>query len=82
MASIQNIQLARMALSGHHSALRGVSRRRQLGDEERNDMAWKLLVALAVMLILAGIGLSVYGGRLTPEQQRIEQVLPDERFSD
>lgn len=45
-------------------------------------MAWKLLVTLAGMLILAGIGLSVYGGRLVPEQQKIEQVLPDERFSD
>ena len=51
-------------------------------DEERNDMSWKLLAALAVMLILAAIGLSVYGERLVPEQQRIEQVLPDERFSD
>ncbi len=45
-------------------------------------MSWKLLAALAVMLILAAIGLSVYGERLVPEQQRIEQALPDERFSD
>lgn len=45
-------------------------------------MAWKLALALAVALVLAGIALAVYGGQITPEQQRIEQVLPDERFPD
>jgi hypothetical protein len=45
-------------------------------------MAWKLVLALVVILILAGIGLAVYGGQLTPERQRLEQVLPDERFPD
>ena len=43
-------------------------------------MAWKLVLALVVILILAGIGLAVYGGRITPERQRIEQVVPNERF--
>ena len=45
-------------------------------------MAWKLLLALVGLVILAAIGLAVYGGQITPEQQRIEQVLPDERFPD
>jgi hypothetical protein len=45
-------------------------------------MAWKLVLVLVVILILAGIGLAVYGGQLTPERQRFEQVLPDERFPD
>ncbi len=43
-------------------------------------MVWKLVVALVVILILAGIGLAVYGGQLTPERERVEQVLPDDRF--
>lgn len=55
---------------------------RMAWNEERNIMAWKILAALAVLVILAAFGLSVYGGRLEPEQQRIEQVIPDERFSD
>jgi hypothetical protein len=45
-------------------------------------MAWKLLLVLVVLLILGAIGLAIYGGQLTPEQQRIEQVLPDEQFPD
>jgi hypothetical protein len=45
-------------------------------------MAWKVLAALAVLVILAAFGLSGYGGRVEPEQQRIEQVIPDERFPD
>jgi hypothetical protein len=51
-------------------------------DEEWVNMAWKLLFALVVMLILATIVLAVYGENFVPEQQRIEQVLPDERFPD
>jgi len=45
-------------------------------------MAWKLVLVLVVILILAGIGLAFYGGQITPERQRIEQVVPDERFPD
>ena len=45
-------------------------------------MAWKLVLALVVILILAAIGLAVYGGQITPERQRIEQVVPDDRFPD
>jgi hypothetical protein len=45
-------------------------------------MAWKLVAALVVILILAGIGLAVYGGQITPERQRIEQVVPNDRFPD
>ncbi len=43
-------------------------------------MARKLVLALVVALILAGIGLAIYGSRLTPEAQRFEQVVPDDRF--
>jgi hypothetical protein len=43
-------------------------------------MAWKLLLALVILLVLAGVGLAIYGGQLSPDQQRIEQALPDDRF--
>jgi len=45
-------------------------------------MAWKLVFALGVILILAAFALAVYGGQLAPELQKIEQVLPDELFQD
>ena len=45
-------------------------------------MAWKLVLVLVASLILAGMGLAVYGGQLVPERQRIEQVVPNERFPD
>ena len=63
-------------------ALIGSGTARIAPDREQVDMAWKLVLALVVILILAGIGLAVYGGQLTPERQRFEQVLPDERFPD
>jgi len=43
-------------------------------------MLWKALLALIILLIIGGVGLAIYGGRLEPQQQRIEQVLPDDRF--
>jgi hypothetical protein len=43
-------------------------------------MGLKLVLGLVGILVLAGAGLAIYGSQLTPEQQRIEQVLPDDRF--
>ncbi len=45
-------------------------------------MGWglRILLALILLLVLAGIGLVIYGSSLTPEPQPVEQVLPDDRF--
>ena len=43
-------------------------------------MGLRLVLILVVLLVLAGAGLAIYGSQVTPEQQRIEQVLPDDRF--
>jgi len=43
-------------------------------------MGLKLVLVLLALLILGGAGLAIYGSQLSPEQHRMEQVLPDDRF--
>jgi hypothetical protein len=33
-----------------------------------------------VALVVAALGLSIYGGRVEPATHHIEQVVPDDRF--
>ncbi len=43
-------------------------------------MAWKLLIGVMVILILAAAGLTFYGSQVTPTQTPVEQVVPNERL--
>ena len=43
-------------------------------------MALKLLLGFVVVVVLAIIGLAIYGSQVTPPQQVHEQVLPNEQF--
>ncbi|HVZ92546.1 MAG TPA: hypothetical protein VG843_12920 [Rhizomicrobium sp.] len=43
---------------------------------------WGLWLALAILaaIILGGVGLSIYGGRLEPVSRHYEQAVPDDRL--
>jgi hypothetical protein len=45
-------------------------------------MGWsgRIAIAAGVLLILAAIGLTIYGGTLRPHQHEVEQVIPNDRF--
>ncbi|HEX3808727.1 MAG TPA: hypothetical protein VHW02_03410 [Rhizomicrobium sp.] len=45
-------------------------------------MGWtaRIAIAVAVLLILGGIGLAVYGGMLQPPHQAYQVVLSNDRF--
>jgi hypothetical protein len=39
-----------------------------------------LAVGFAAVVLLGAIGLSVYGGRVTPTQNPVEQIVPNDRL--
>lgn len=39
-----------------------------------------LLILVAVVILAGAIALTVYGGKVTPQQHEVEQVLPNDRF--
>ena len=45
-------------------------------------MGWGSWVALAigVIVVVGAIGLTVYGGRVTPVQHPVEQIVPNDRL--
>jgi hypothetical protein len=45
-------------------------------------MGWGLRIAIGVLVLvlLGAIGLSIYGGRVRPVQQPVEQIVPNERL--
>jgi hypothetical protein len=40
---------------------------------------WIVTIA-GVLLILAAVGLTIFGGTVRPRQHQIEQVVPNDRF--
>jgi hypothetical protein len=49
----------------------------------RSDgMGWGLWlgVIVAVLVVAAAIGLTIYGGTVRPVQHQVERVLPNDRF--
>ncbi len=58
-------------------------RRRQYRDFERPGglvQLARLFGAALILLALAGGGLAYYASTLTPQQHKVEKVLPDDRF--
>lgn len=45
-------------------------------------MGWGsgIAVALAILVVVAAVGLAVYGGRITPVQHPVEQIIPNDRL--
>jgi hypothetical protein len=45
-------------------------------------MGWGMSVAVGVgiIVVLGAIGLTVYGGRVTPIQHPVEQIIPNDRL--
>jgi len=41
----------------------------------------KILTGIVLILALAGGWLAIYGSQVKPERKTVEQVLPNERFS-
>jgi len=73
-------RLASLPWSGHDWVVHGIGPVHGPAYLRKSFMLWKALLALIILLIIGGVGLAIYGGRLEPQQQRIEQVLPDDRF--
>ncbi|MBU6298494.1 MAG: hypothetical protein KJS68_09640 [Alphaproteobacteria bacterium] len=46
-------------------------------------MGWggKMAIGAGVLLVLAAVGLAIYGGSVHPKQHEIQQVVPNDRFS-
>ena len=53
--------------------------RRTMGGEGMGWASW-LGISAAVALIVAALGLTIYGGRVEPETKNDEQVVPDDRL--
>lgn len=53
--------------------------RRTLGGEGPGLASWLGILVITV-LIVGAIGLTIYGGRVTPESHHYEQVVPDDRL--
>lgn len=58
-------------------------RRRHYRDYDRSGgivQLGRLFVAALILLALAAGGLAYYASTLTPQQHKVEKVLPDDRF--
>lgn len=53
--------------------------RRAMGNEGVGWAAW-LAIALAGVVLVAAVGLTIYGGRVEPVSRHYEQVVPDDRL--
>ncbi|HVV64169.1 MAG TPA: hypothetical protein VHC42_01775 [Rhizomicrobium sp.] len=53
--------------------------KRTMGAESANWGLWLVLAILAA-IVLGGVGLSIYGGRLEPASRHYEQAVPDDRL--
>lgn len=54
--------------------------RRNLGQDGMGWAAW-LVIALAGLIVVSAVGLSIYGGRVQPQSRHYEQVVPDARLA-
>lgn len=47
-----------------------------------DEMGWGLRIAagVGVLVVVAAIGLAVYGGRVQPVQHPVEQIIPNYRL--
>jgi hypothetical protein len=45
-------------------------------------MGWGsgIAVGIGLLVLLAAVGLSVYGGRVAPAQHPVEQIIPNDRL--
>ncbi len=52
------------------------------GISRTDGMGWGvwLLILIGVVVVAAMIGLTIYGGTVSPQQHQVEQVLPNDRF--
>jgi hypothetical protein len=58
-------------------------RRRHYRDYDRSGglvQLGRLFVAALILLALSAGGLAYYASTLTPQQHKVEKVLPDDRF--
>ena len=54
---------------------------RSLARSEGISWGGGIAIGAGVLVILAAIGLAIYGGTLQPVQHSVEQVIPNDRFS-
>lgn len=54
---------------------------RSLAIQESSGVAVKIAAVVGAVLVLAAIGLAIYGGAVSPVRQSVEKVLPDSRFA-
>lgn len=60
-----------------------MARRRYYRDYDRPSgfvQLGRLFAAAVVLLVLVAGGLAYYGSTVTPQRQKVEKVLPDDRF--
>ena len=53
--------------------------RRTMGNEGLGWASWLGISAVAA-LVVAAVGLTIYGGRIEPDSHHFEQVVPDDRL--
>lgn len=48
----------------------------------RDAMGWGsgIALGLGILVIVAAVGLAVYGGRVVPVQHPVEQIIPNDRL--
>jgi hypothetical protein len=47
---------------------------------ESSGWGLRIAVAAGVLVLVAAIGLAIYGGRVQPQQHPVEQVVPNDRL--
>lgn len=55
--------------------------RSSIGRSEGLGWGVWLVVVIVVLVIAGAVALAVYGGHVSPQQHQVEQVLPNDRFS-
>jgi len=52
----------------------------RMARSESGGWGGRIAIGIGVLLILAAIGLAIYGGTVHPHQHAVEQVLSNDRF--
>ena len=52
----------------------------RMARSEGGSWGGSIAIGIGALLLLAAIGLTIYGGTVRPPQHAIEQVLPNDRF--
>lgn len=53
---------------------------RSYGRSEGLNWGVWVLITVLVVVLAGAVALTIYGGQIRPQQQEVEQVLPNDRF--